>query len=68
MDLYDVAREVTDEVFGEGTYAEMNGGSPDPGVQAAIARAPKAPTEHNVEDAGSIGQTAATSADRLRRS
>lgn len=40
-DLYDVAREVTDSVFGEGAYAEMNGGNPDPGVQASIKRGPK---------------------------
>jgi hypothetical protein len=38
-DLYDVARQVTDEVMGEGTYAESNAGNPDPGVQAAIERA-----------------------------
>ena len=37
-DLYDVALEVTDEQFGDGTYAESNAGHPDPGVQAAIAR------------------------------
>lgn len=38
-DLYDVAREVTDEVFGKGTYAEMHASNPDPGVQRAILRA-----------------------------
>jgi hypothetical protein len=37
-DLYDIALEVTDEALGEGTYADMNGGSPDPGVRAAITR------------------------------
>lgn len=36
MNLYDIAREVTDEVMGKGTYAKLNGGSPDPSVQAAI--------------------------------
>lgn len=36
--LYDIARNVTDEVMGEGTYAEINGGNPDPGVQATIER------------------------------
>jgi hypothetical protein len=36
--LYDVAREVTDEVLGAGTYAEVNAGSLNPGVQAAIAQ------------------------------
>jgi hypothetical protein len=37
-DLYDIARRVTDEVLGEGTYAELNKDNPDPGVQAAIRR------------------------------
>lgn len=37
-DLYDVARQVTDEVLGEGTYDEINSGNPDPGVRAAIRR------------------------------
>ena len=37
--LYDLAREITDEFFGEGTYAEMNENHPDPGVQRAIKRA-----------------------------
>ena len=37
-DLYDVALQVTDEVLGEGTYAELNAGNGHPGVQAAIAR------------------------------
>lgn len=37
-DLYDIARKVTDEVLGEGTYAKINEGNPDPGVQAAIKR------------------------------
>lgn len=37
-DLYDVARQVTDEVMGAGTYAEVNKGNPDPRVQAAIQR------------------------------
>lgn len=36
--LYDIARQVTDEVLGEGTYASLNAGHPDPGVQAAIRR------------------------------
>lgn len=36
--LYDVARHVTDEVLGEGAYAEVNASNPDPGVQAAIRR------------------------------
>jgi hypothetical protein len=38
-DLYDIARQITDEVLGEGTYADLNRGNPDPGVQAAIERA-----------------------------
>lgn len=29
---------VTDEVLGVGTYAQINGGNPDPRVQAAILR------------------------------
>lgn len=37
-DGYDLARDVTDEAFGPGTYAEMNAGNPDPGVQGAIKR------------------------------
>lgn len=37
--LFDIAREVTDEVFGEGTYADMNKSHPNPDVQAAIKRA-----------------------------
>lgn len=36
MNLYDIAREVTDEVLGEGTYAQINKNNPDPGVQATI--------------------------------
>lgn len=36
--LYDVARQVTDEVCGDGTYAKLNEHHPDPGVQAAIAK------------------------------
>jgi len=43
MDLYDIARQVTDEVLGEGTYATINKDHPDPGVQAAIQRAPQEP-------------------------
>lgn len=38
MNLYDIAREVTDEVLGEGTYARLNAGHPDPEVQATIRR------------------------------
>ena len=38
MSLYDIAREVTDEVLGEGTYARLNADHPDPEVQAAIRR------------------------------
>lgn len=38
MDMYDIARQVTDEVLGKGAYAYLNKGNPDPGVQAAIAR------------------------------
>lgn len=38
-DMYDIALRVTDEVLGEGTYADLNKGNPDPGVQAAIERA-----------------------------
>jgi hypothetical protein len=36
--LYDIARQVTDEVFGTGTYADVNKNHPNPGVQAAIAK------------------------------
>lgn len=38
-DLYDVARKVTDEVLGEGTYAEINAGNSNPAVRRAITRA-----------------------------
>lgn len=34
--LYDIARQVTDEVLGEGTYEEINKSNPNPGVQQAI--------------------------------
>lgn len=37
--LYDIAREVTDEMLGEGTYDELNKNNPKPGVQAAIVKA-----------------------------
>jgi hypothetical protein len=37
--LYVVARDVTDEVLGEGTYAKVNATNPDPAVQAVIRRA-----------------------------
>lgn len=36
INLYDVARQVTDEIFGAGSYAEMNKHHPDPGVQRTI--------------------------------
>jgi hypothetical protein len=36
--LYDVALAVTDEVCGDGAYAQINAGNPNPGVQAAIKR------------------------------
>jgi hypothetical protein len=38
-DLYDVAREVTDEVMGPGSYAELNRDHPDPHVRRAAATA-----------------------------
>lgn len=37
-DMYDLARQVTDEVFGEGAYADLNKNNPDPGVQRAIKK------------------------------
>jgi hypothetical protein len=37
-DLFDVALQVTDGVFGDGTYAEVNKGTPDPGARQAIRR------------------------------
>lgn len=39
MSLYDIARQVTDEVLGDGAYAEVNKNHPDPGVQRAIENA-----------------------------
>ncbi len=50
VSLYDVARRVTDEVLGEGAYAEANRGNPDPGVQAAIRRAERRCPEHGQAD------------------
>jgi hypothetical protein len=38
-ELYDLALKVTDGALGKGTYADLNRGNPDPGVQAAIKRA-----------------------------
>lgn len=37
-DLYDAALAATDDVLGEGTYAELNKGTPDPGARQAIRR------------------------------
>jgi hypothetical protein len=34
--MYRIAREVMDEVMGEGAYAEHNKGNPDPSIQAEI--------------------------------
>lgn len=48
-DLYDIAREVTDEVMGEGTYEKLNDGNPDPKVQEAIKRAPKSSIDRRVD-------------------
>jgi DNA modification methylase len=39
LNLYDVALQVTDEVLGKGSYAELNKNHPDPKVQEAIRRA-----------------------------
>lgn len=36
--MYDIARLVTDEVLGSGTYEALNGDHPDPDVRAAIER------------------------------
>jgi hypothetical protein len=36
MNLYEIARQVTDEVLGEGTYAELNKTNPNPQVQKVI--------------------------------
>jgi hypothetical protein len=57
-DLYDIARQVTDEVLGDGTYAELNKGNPDPGVQAAIRRQTGAVMGWwNADDNGGISPT-----------
>jgi hypothetical protein len=37
--LYDVALQITDEVLGEGSYAQINRSNPDPKIQAALRRA-----------------------------
>lgn len=36
--LFDVALQVTDEVFGDGAYADLNSSGPDPGARQAIRR------------------------------
>jgi hypothetical protein len=36
--LFDVALQVTDEIFGDGAYAQLNGDSHDPGARQAIRR------------------------------
>ena len=36
--LFDVALQVTDEVFGDGAYASLNGHSSDLGARQAIRR------------------------------
>jgi hypothetical protein len=36
--LFDVALQVTDEVFGDGAYAEKNKGTHDPDARQAIRR------------------------------
>lgn len=38
MDMYDIAREIMDEVFGEGAYADMNKDHPDPKIREAAKR------------------------------
>jgi hypothetical protein len=37
-DLFDIALQVTDEVLGDGTYAEVNRGGHRPGARQAIRR------------------------------
>ncbi len=37
-DLYRIAQEVTDEVLGKKTYAQVNKGNADPNVQQAIRK------------------------------
>lgn len=49
MSGYDIALQVTDEVLGEGTYAEINKNNSNPGVRMAIqsrAKAMKSGQEH----------------------
>lgn len=48
MNMYDIAREVTDNVLGIGTYAQTNAGNPDPRVQAAIRRGERVTAEPGV--------------------
>jgi hypothetical protein len=44
--MYRIAREVMDEVMGEGAYAEHNKNNPDPRIQAEV----RASTKESQED------------------
>lgn len=48
--LYVLAKRVTDEVMGEGAYAEMNAHNPNPAVRAVI-RMESGQTEFHVDPA-----------------
>jgi hypothetical protein len=44
--LYRIAREVTDEVLGPGTYAAVNRGNPDPQVREEVRMSEKTEAEN----------------------
>lgn len=50
MDLFDIARQVTDETFGDGAYADLNKGNPNPGVQRAIQNGDQKMSDQEVKD------------------
>ena len=54
-DLWDIARQVTDEVMGEGTYAESNKGNMDPKVQEQVKKSAAAKKRQEQEDEQEAG-------------
>lgn len=49
MSMYDIARKITDDVMGEGSYENLNKGNPDPEVQAAIERGKKVEQKEQIK-------------------
>jgi hypothetical protein len=52
MNGFDIARRITDKVFGYGAYADSNRGNPDPRVQDAIKRSEEMPKMWNLMPPG----------------